>query len=63
MTRRVLFAVTILCLAAAGAVLLDVAHSDEVTFAFSLPEQAAGAFSARLNEAGHGRIAWLREDA
>jgi len=48
---------------AAGAVLLDVAHSDEVTFAFSLPEQAAGAFSARLNEAGHGRIAWLREDA
>ena len=47
---------------AAGAVLLDVAHSDEVTFSFSLPEQAAGAFSARLNEAGHGRIAWLRDD-
>ncbi len=47
---------------AAGAVLLDVAHGDAVTFAFSLPEQAAGAFSARLNEAGHGRIAWLRDD-
>ncbi|XYJ11486.1 IMPACT family protein [Telluria sp. B2] len=47
---------------AAGAVLLDVAHSDEVSFAFSLPEQAAAAFTARLNEAGHGRIAWPREE-
>ena len=47
---------------AAGAVLLDVTHSDEVSFAFSLPEQAAAAFTARLNEAGHGRIAWPREE-
>jgi len=47
---------------AAGAVLLDVAHSDDVGFAFSLPEQAAAAFTARLNEAGHGRIAWPREE-
>ena len=47
---------------AAGAVLLDVSHSDEVSFAFSLPEQAAAAFTARLNEAGHGRIGWPREE-
>lgn len=46
----------------AGAVLLDVVHADDVQFAFSLPEQAAAAFAAGLNEAGHGRIAWLRED-
>ena len=49
-------------LEAAGAVLLDVAHGDDVGFAFSLPEQAAATFTARLNEAGHGRIAWLRDD-
>ncbi len=45
-----------------GATLLDVAHGNDVVFAFSLPEAAAGAFAARLNEAGHGRIAWLRDD-
>jgi len=44
-----------------GATLLDVAHGNDVVFAFSLPEAAAGAFAARLNEAGHGRIAWLRD--
>ena len=49
-------------LEAAGAVLLDVVHGDDVGFAFSLPEQAAAAFTARLNEAGHGRIAWPRDD-
>ena len=47
---------------AAGAQLLDVAHGDAVVLAFSLPEQSAQAFSARLSEAGHGRIAWLRDD-
>ena len=46
---------------AAGALLLDVTHGNDVSFAFSLPEQAAAAFAARLNEAGHGRIAWVRE--
>jgi len=45
----------------AGATLLDVVHGNDVVFAFSLPEAAAGAFAARLNEAGHGRIAWLRD--
>ena len=47
---------------AAGAQLLDVAHGDAVVFAFSLPEQSAQSFGARLSEAGHGRIAWLRDD-
>lgn len=47
---------------AAGAQLLEVAHGDAVVFAFSLPEQSAKDFSARLSEAGHGRIAWLRDD-
>ncbi|MCC2961881.1 IMPACT family protein [Massilia sp. IC2-278] len=46
----------------AGATLLDVMHGNDVVFAFSLPEAAAGAFAARLNEAGHGRIAWLRDE-
>ena len=46
----------------AGATLLDVAHGNDVVFAFSLPEAAAGALAARLNEAGHGRIAWLRDN-
>ncbi|MEN3275819.1 MAG: hypothetical protein V7631_1609 [Massilia sp.] len=44
---------------AAGATLLDVVHGDDVVFAFTLPEHAAPAFVARLNEAGHGRIGWL----
>jgi len=47
---------------AAGATLLDVTHGDDVVFAFSLPEAAAGSFAARLNDAGHGRIAWLRDE-
>jgi len=47
---------------AAGAALLDVVHGNDVVFAFSLPEREAGTFTMRLNEAGHGRIAWLRDD-
>ena len=46
---------------AAGATLLEVAHGNDVVFAFSLPESQALAFVARLNEAGHGRIGWLRD--
>jgi uncharacterized YigZ family protein len=44
---------------AAGATLLDVAHGDDVACHFSLPDDAAGALVARLNEAGHGRLSWL----
>jgi uncharacterized YigZ family protein len=47
---------------AAGATLLDVAHGDEVRFEFSIADSAADAFGARLGEASHGRLAWLRED-
>jgi uncharacterized YigZ family protein len=47
---------------AAGATLLDVAHGDQVRFEFSIAASAADAFAARLGEASHGRLAWLRED-
>ena len=46
---------------AAGASLLDVAHSEVVLFDFSLAEDAASALLARLDEAGNGRIAWLEQ--
>jgi hypothetical protein len=48
---------------AAGATLLEVSHGDAVTFVFSLAEAEAPAMVTRLNEAGHGRVTWLREDA
>ncbi len=48
---------------AAGATLLQVEHSDLVTLALSLPDTAAAALVARLNEAGNGRIAWLDDEA
>ena len=49
-------------LEAAGASLDEVRHGDEVAFFFSLPADAAPALRARLDDAGHGRIAWPRED-
>lgn len=42
----------------AGATLQEVAHTDEVTFAFSLAESLATALVARLDEAGSGRVVW-----
>jgi uncharacterized YigZ family protein len=45
----------------AGAVLEQVAHGEQVSFAFSLPEHRAGALVARLNEAGSGRVQWVDE--
>ena len=47
---------------AAGARLDAVAHGDEVLFDFSLPAQDAGALRIRLDNAGHGRIAWPTSD-
>lgn len=47
---------------AAGASLDQVAHGDEVLFDFSLPVQDAAALRLRLDNAGHGRIAWPRMD-
>lgn len=43
----------------AGAALVQVEHGEHVLFDFSLPETAAAALLARLDEAGNGRIAWL----
>ncbi|MDC8786624.1 IMPACT family protein [Roseateles koreensis] len=46
---------------AAGATLLAVEHGAQVQAHFSLPETAAATLVARLNEAGQGRIGWLKE--
>ncbi|GGY13624.1 DUF1949 domain-containing protein [Massilia dura] len=46
---------------AAGATLLAVAHGHDVALEFSLPEAAAKALVARLNESGNGRIAWVKD--
>jgi uncharacterized YigZ family protein len=46
---------------AAQALLLQVQHSELVTLEFSLPDTAAAALVARLNESGNGRIAWFDE--
>lgn len=48
-------------LAAAVAVLEGVQHSDDVAFAFSLPEPEADAFIARLGDAAQGRVVWPQE--
>ncbi|SEO58041.1 Uncharacterized protein family UPF0029 [Duganella sp. CF517] len=46
----------------AGASLDNVSHADDVRFEFSLADNAAAPFIARLNEAGHGRIQWIDPD-
>ncbi|MCV2367755.1 IMPACT family protein [Roseateles oligotrophus] len=45
---------------AAQAQLLEVLHGSQVELSFALPAPAADAFVARLNEAGQGRIGWLK---
>jgi uncharacterized YigZ family protein len=45
-------------MAAAGAVLDNVQHGDDVLFAFTLPEPEANAFIARLDDAAQGRVVW-----
>ncbi|MGI4721200.1 MAG: IMPACT family protein [Janthinobacterium lividum] len=42
----------------AGARLDEVAHGDDVRFDFSLPAQDAAALRLKLDNAGHGRLAW-----
>jgi uncharacterized YigZ family protein len=46
----------------AGATLDQVDHGDQVVFRLSLPDDKADALAARLNEAGSGRIAWIKEE-
>lgn len=45
---------------AAQANLLEVQHDSLVVLRFALPEPLAAPLVARLNEAGQGRLAWLR---
>jgi uncharacterized YigZ family protein len=45
----------------AGAELREVLHGDAVAFAFAVTEDAAAALRARLDEAGHGQLAWLAD--
>ena len=45
----------------AGAKLDHVLHDALVDFVFSLPDEAAPALMARLNDAGSGRIAWVKD--
>ncbi len=47
----------------AGAQLDEVSHGSAVEFSFRLPEQAAAALVATLNDAGQGRISWSEPDA
>jgi putative IMPACT (imprinted ancient) family translation regulator len=46
----------------AGATLHAVEHQAHVIADFSLPEHAAAALMARLNEGAHGRLAWIDTD-
>ncbi|MEJ6004808.1 YigZ family protein [Paucibacter sp. AS339] len=47
---------------AAQAQHLQVQHGSQVELSFALPEADAAGFVARLNEAGQGRIGWLKDD-
>ena len=49
-------------LEAAGATLDEVTHGDAVQASFSLPQTAAAALVARLNDAGNGRVVWHGDD-
>ncbi len=46
-------------IASAGAQLLDVQHGAQVVFTLSLPQAAAEAFRAGLEERAQGRLGWL----
>lgn len=46
----------------AGVTLDHVQHADRVDMSFKLPQDAATALVAHLNEAGHGRIEWLSDE-
>ena len=49
-------------LEAAGATLDDATHGDAVQASFTLPQTAAAALVARLNDAGNGRVLWHDDD-
>jgi hypothetical protein len=47
---------------AAGGTLGDVQHGAQVAMAFALPEMMAAALVAKLNEAGHGQVLWIKDE-
>jgi len=47
---------------AAGGVLGEVQHGDDVAIEFTIADSAASALAAQLNEACHGRLSWRSED-
>ena len=50
-------------LEAHAATLLDAQHGEGVTVALQLPEMNAPALIVRLNDAGQGKVVWLRQTA
>lgn len=47
---------------AAGGVLGEVQHGDDVAIEFTIADSAASSLAAQLNEACHGRLSWRSED-
>jgi len=45
-----------------GASLADARHGDDVTVSLRVPESGASPLIARLNDAGQGRVIWLRDE-
>ncbi|MCY1558661.1 hypothetical protein D9M68_956150 [compost metagenome] len=48
-------------LAAHGASLIDAQHGDGVTVSLRVPAASADSLVARLNDAGQGRVLWLKD--
>ncbi len=46
-----------------GASLIDAQHGDGVSVSLRVPESGAHALAARLNDAGQGRVVWLKDGA
>ena len=46
-----------------GASLIDAQHGEGVSVSLRVPESGAHALAARLNDAGQGRVVWLKDEA
>ncbi len=46
-----------------GASLIDAQHGDGVSVSLRVPESGAHELAARLNDAGQGRVVWLKDEA
>jgi len=49
-------------LEAHGAQLLEAVHGEGVDIRLQLPQSQAAALTARLNDAGQGKVQWIRQD-